>query len=120
VLIANPNNPTGTAVGTDAVVAFLEAVPSTCIVVLDEAYREFVDSPDVPDTVGLLDRFTNVVILRTFSKAHALAGLRVGYALGHPEVIAAIDRTLVPFAVNALGQRAALASLGRSTRCTSG
>jgi histidinol-phosphate aminotransferase len=112
VLIANPNNPTGTAVGTEPVEAFLGRVPDDCIVVLDEAYREFVDSADVTDTVPLLDRFPNLVVLRTFSKAHALAALRVGYALGNPEVIAAVDRTLVPFAVNGLGQRAALASLG--------
>ncbi|CAN5579008.1 hypothetical protein BH23ACT3_BH23ACT3_08700 [soil metagenome] len=112
VLIANPNNPTGTAAGTESIEAFLDRVPDTCIVVLDEAYREFVDSADVTDTVPLLGRFPNLVILRTFSKAHALAALRVGYAFGNPEVIGAIDRTLVPFAVNGLGQRAALASLG--------
>lgn len=114
ILIANPNNPTGTAVGTDDVRAFLAGVPESCIVVLDEAYREFVDSPDVSDTVGLLAEFPHLVVLRTFSKAHALAALRVGYALAHPHVIAQLDRTLVPFAVNGLAQHAAIASLAAS------
>jgi histidinol-phosphate aminotransferase len=109
--VTNPNNPTGTVVGTDEIVAFLDAVPSTCLVVLDEAYNEFVDDPRVTDSTRLLDDHSNLVITRTFSKAHGLAGLRVGYAVGHPDVISMIDRTLVPFAVNALAQRAAVASL---------
>ncbi len=111
VFVSNPNNPTGTVVGTDEVVGFLETVAPGCLVVLDEAYHEFVTDPGVRDSVGLLDRFPNLVITRTFSKAHGLAGLRVGYAFGHPDVIANVDRTQIPFAVNALGQRAALASL---------
>lgn len=109
--ITNPNNPTGTVVGTDEIVAFLEAMPSTCLVVLDEAYNEFVDDPRVRDSVPLLDEWPNLLITRTFSKAHGLAGLRVGYAIGHPDVIGMVDRTLVPFAVNEFAQRAAVASL---------
>jgi histidinol-phosphate aminotransferase len=109
--IANPNNPTGTVVGTAEIVAMLERVPSSCLVVLDEAYAEFVTDPRVDDSTALIDRFSNLVVLRTFSKAHGLAALRVGYAIGHPDVIAAIDRTLVPFVVNAMGQCAALASI---------
>jgi histidinol-phosphate aminotransferase len=109
--VTNPNNPTGTVVSTDEIVAFLSAVPSTCLVVLDEAYSEFVTDPRVTDSTRLLADHDNLVITRTFSKAHGLAGLRVGYAVGHPDVIAMIDRTLVPFAVNELGQRAARASL---------
>ncbi len=110
--VTNPNNPTGTVVGTDDIVAFLEAVPERCLVVLDEAYAEFVTDPRVEDSTALLDRFPNLLVTRTFSKAHGLAGLRIGYAFGHPDVISIVDRTLVPFAVNELAQRAALASLG--------
>ncbi|WP_083914812.1 histidinol-phosphate transaminase [Ilumatobacter nonamiensis] len=109
--ITNPNNPTGTVVGTDEIVTFLDAVPATCIVVLDEAYDEFVTDERVTDSTRLLAEYPNLVITRTFSKAHGLAGLRVGYALGQPDVIGMIDRTLVPFAVNALAQAAARASL---------
>ncbi len=112
VLLANPNNPTGTALGIDDIIKLLDTVPATTIVVLDEAYREFVTSAALPDTVPLLDRYDNLVILRTFSKAHGLASLRVGYGFGNVEVINAIDRTLIPFAVNGPGQAAALASLG--------
>jgi histidinol-phosphate aminotransferase len=112
--VTNPNNPTGTVVGTDEIVRFLESVPTSCLVVLDEAYSEFVDDPRVTDSTALLSAHSNLVITRTFSKAHGLAGLRVGYAIGHPEVIGMIDRTLVPFAVNELAQRAARASLAAS------
>ncbi len=111
VFVTNPNNPTGTVVGTDEIVTFLNAVPTSCLVVLDEAYNEFVDDPRVTDSTLLLADHANLVITRTFSKAHGLAGLRVGYAIGHPDVIAMIDRTLVPFAVNELAQRAARASI---------
>lgn len=109
--VTNPNNPTGTVVGTDEIIEFLDAVPRGCLVVLDEAYQEFVTDPRVRDSTALVERFSNLVVTRTFSKAHGLAGLRVGYAFGHPDVISIIDRTLVPFAVNELAQRAALASL---------
>lgn len=111
VFVTNPNNPTGTVVGTDEIRAFLAQIPSTCLVVLDEAYNEFVDDPRVTDSTLLLADNPNVVITRTFSKAHGLAGLRIGYAIGHSDVIAMIDRTLVPFAVNELAQRAARASI---------
>lgn len=109
--VTNPNNPTGTVVGTDEIEQFLESVPPTCLVVLDEAYAEFVTDPRVTDSTRLLGDHRNLVVTRTFSKAHGLAGLRVGYAVGDPEVIAMIDRTLVPFAVNSLAQSAARASL---------
>jgi histidinol-phosphate aminotransferase len=111
LLLANPNNPTGTAVGRPAIERLLGAVDRRCLVVLDEAYREFVTRPDLPDTVPLLADHPNLVILRTFSKAHALAGLRIGYALAHPDVVVALDKVLVPFAVNGLGQVAARAAL---------
>jgi len=109
--VTNPNNPTGTAVPTADIESFLETVPSTCVIVLDEAYAEFVEDPEVIDSIRLLADHPNLVVTRTFSKAHGLASLRVGYAVGDPEIIAMIDRTLVPFAVNDLAQRAARASL---------
>ncbi len=109
--VTNPNNPTGTVVGTDEIRAFLDAVPDSCLVVLDEAYSEFVTDPRVTDSSALVAEHDNLVVTRTFSKAHGLAALRVGYAVGHPDVVAMIDRTSVPFAVNDLAQRAARASL---------
>lgn len=111
VFVTNPNNPTGTIVPTADIAEFLHTVPETCLVVLDEAYSEFVTDERVTDSIALLADHSNLVITRTFSKAHGLAGLRVGYALGHPEVTGIIDRTLVPFAINELAQRAARASL---------
>lgn len=111
VLLATPNNPTGTALTTAELAAFVEGVPSSTVVVIDEAYREFLD-PAFGDPVSdLVPRFPNVVVTRTFSKAHGLAGIRAGYAIGHPEVIASVDKTLFPFAVNAMAQAAALAAI---------
>jgi histidinol-phosphate aminotransferase len=111
VLVCNPNNPTGTAVHRAPLEAFLDAVPSDCLIVLDEAYREFNRDPDVPDAVTLYRDRPNVAVLRTFSKAYGLAGLRVGYAVAHPEVADAIRMTSVPFAVSSIAQAAAVASL---------
>jgi histidinol-phosphate aminotransferase len=112
IFVCNPNNPTGTAVGRDELVRFLQAVPADVVVALDEAYREFVTDPDVPDGLGLLADFPNLVVLRTFSKAYGLAGLRVGYAIAaDPAVTAALRQTQVPFAVTTIAQAAALASL---------
>jgi histidinol-phosphate aminotransferase len=112
IFVCNPNNPTGTAVRRDELVAFLRRVPEHVLVVLDEAYREFVTDAAVPDGVGLLAEFPNVVVLRTFSKAYGLAGLRVGYAIaGDPRVATALRQTQVPFAVTSIAQEAALASL---------
>jgi len=112
IFVCNPNNPTGTAVQREELVAFLRGVPSDVLVALDEAYREFVTDPDVPDGLTLLDDFPNVVVLRTFSKAYGLAGLRVGYAIaGDPAVTKALRQTQVPFAVTSVAQQAALASL---------
>jgi histidinol-phosphate aminotransferase len=112
VFVCNPNNPTGTAVRRDALTRFLRAVPDNVVVALDEAYREFVSDPDVPDGLTLLREFSNVVVLRTFSKAYGLAGLRVGYAVAaDPAITAALRQTQVPFAVTTIAQAAALASL---------
>jgi histidinol-phosphate aminotransferase len=112
IFVCNPNNPTGTAVGGDALLRFLRAVPQDVTVALDEAYREFVTDPDVPDGLSLLDQFPNLIVLRTFSKAYGLAGLRVGYAIAaDPALAAALRQTQVPFAVTSVAQAAALASL---------
>jgi histidinol-phosphate aminotransferase len=112
VFVCNPNNPTGTAVRRDELVRFLQAVPRDVTVALDEAYREFVSDPDVPDGLSLLGEFDNVIVLRTFSKAYGLAGLRVGYAIAaDPALTAALRQTQVPFAVTSIAQAAALASL---------
>ena len=111
MFLATPNNPTGTASTTTELRTLLEQVPSSVIVCIDEAYREFLD-PGFGDPVAeLLPDFPNVVVTRTFSKAHGLAGLRLGYGIGHPDVIATVDKTLLPFAVNAPAQAAALAAL---------
>ena len=92
VYIANPNNPTGTWNETGDIVRFLERVPPTTLVVLDEAYFEYARSYGCPDGIGLVERFPNLVVLRTFSKAHALAGVRVGYAVSHPQVADMLNR----------------------------
>lgn len=112
VLLCSPNNPTGPALAESAVKAFLETVPTSVLVVIDEAYAEFVDDPNAVDGTRLLDSYPNLVVFRTFSKAYGLAGLRVGYALaGSPTVAAAIRQVHLPFAVSIAAQAAALASL---------
>lgn len=107
LLVCNPNNPTGTYVGADRVGAFCERVPGHVTVVLDEAYIDFQVHDDPDTTADLLDRFSNLVLLRTFSKCHGLAGLRVGYALCSPAFRAAVDAVRQPFSVNAVAQAAA-------------
>ncbi|MBB3678164.1 histidinol-phosphate transaminase [Modestobacter versicolor] len=112
VFVCNPNNPTGTAVRRAELERFLDEVPDTTLVVLDEAYREFVTDPEVPDGVELMRGRPNVAVLRTFSKAWGLAGLRVGYLLAEdPAVADAVRRTHVPFSVSSLAQAAAVAAL---------
>jgi histidinol-phosphate aminotransferase len=112
IFLCNPNNPTGTAVRRAEVIDFLRRVPSDVVVALDEAYREFVSDADVPDGLTLLDEHPNVVVLRTFSKAYGLAGLRVGYAVAADAATAAgLRQTQVPFAVSTVAQEAALACL---------
>lgn len=111
IFVCNPNNPTGTAVRRAELERFLDRVPSDVLVVLDEAYREFVRDADVPDGVELYRDRPNVAVLRTFSKAYGLAGLRVGFAIAHEPVAAALRKTAVPFGVSQLAQDAAVASL---------
>ncbi|WP_254920620.1 histidinol-phosphate transaminase [Blastococcus mobilis] len=112
VFVCNPNNPTGTAVRRAELEQFLDAVPQQTLVVLDEAYREFVTDPAVPDGIELMRGRPNVAVLRTFSKAWGLAGLRVGYLVAEdPAVAEAVRRTHVPFSVSMLAQAAAVAAL---------
>ncbi len=111
VYLANPNNPTGTWFGADAFADFLMRVPERVIVVLDEAYAEFVDAPDYASALSLIARHPNLVVTRTFSKAYALAGLRVGYAVAHPQLIAVMERVRESFNVNTPGLAAAEAAL---------
>ncbi|HXA58439.1 MAG TPA: histidinol-phosphate transaminase [Streptosporangiaceae bacterium] len=111
IFVCNPNNPTGTVVGRAELEAFLDRVPAGCLVVLDEAYREYLRDDNVPDGLELYGDRPNLVVLRTFSKAYGLAGLRVGFMVGHPAVAGAIRKTFLPFSVNALAQAAAIAAL---------
>jgi len=111
VLLCSPNNPTGTAISHPELIGFLTAVPPDVVVVLDEAYLEFVTGPDAARAVDAYREFPNLVVLRTFSKAYGLAGLRIGYAVARPFLAEGIRRTALPFAVTDLAQQAALASL---------
>ena len=112
VFLGTPNNPTGAVLSYDDIQHLVDAVPDQALLLIDEAYREFLDPADQPDTVGLLARRRNVIVTRTFSKIYGLAGLRVGYALGDPELLKLLRRLQPPFSVNSLAQAAALAALG--------
>ncbi|QFG22746.1 histidinol-phosphate transaminase [Actinomadura sp. WMMB 499] len=111
VFVCNPNNPTGTVVRRAELEAFLDRVPADCLVVLDEAYREYIRDAEVPDGLTMYGDRPNLAVLRTFSKAYGLAGLRIGYLVAHPEVAAAIRKTFLPFSVNSVAQAAGIASL---------
>ncbi|PZF84475.1 histidinol-phosphate transaminase [Jiangella anatolica] len=113
VFVCTPNNPTGPVVGRDDLAAFLRRVPEDVLVVVDEAYREFVRDPEAADGVEFYREHPNVCVLRTFSKAYGLAGLRVGFAIAHEEVADALRKTAVPFGVSGIAQRAAVESLAR-------
>lgn len=115
VYLANPNNPTGTWVSTESLRGFLAGIPGDVLVVVDEAYLEFVTDPALVSAIGLLADFPNLVVTRTFSKAYGLAGLRVGYLLAHPELAAVLERVRESFNVNALGLAAAEAALADSS-----
>ena len=111
VWAANPNNPTGTLASPDEVEAFLRKVPERVVVVIDEAYNEYIKADLRTDTLKLLKRHPNLVVTRTFSKAYGLAGLRVGYALAHPSVADVMNRVRQPFNVNSIALTAAAAAL---------
>jgi len=111
VFIANPNNPTATMVTADEVERFMARIPERTIVVFDEAYIEFAQGPDFPDSLAYMKQGRKVAVLRTFSKAASLAGLRAGYGVADPDAIALLNRIRPPFNVNSLAQAAALAAL---------
>ncbi len=113
IFVCTPNNPTGTTVHAGELETFLDSVPEQVLVVIDEAYRDFDNDPDAPDGIEVASRRPNVLALRTLSKAYGLAGLRVGYAVGDPEVVGALRKVAIPFAVNSLAQSAAIAALGQ-------
>jgi histidinol-phosphate aminotransferase len=120
VFIANPNNPTGTWLGIKEIEKFLKVIPDHVIVVLDEAYHEYVDKADYASGMTLLAAFPNLIITRTFSKAYGLAGLRVGYCISHPEVADLLNRLREPFNVNSLALVAAAAVLDDAEYLTRG
>jgi histidinol-phosphate aminotransferase len=111
IFVCNPNNPTSTVVDPDALARFIEAVPSDILIALDEAYVEYITDDMLPDSFGLVRAHSNVVVLRTFSKAYGLAGLRIGYAVGDPDIITALGKVYVPFSATSISQAAAIASL---------
>jgi len=120
VYLANPNNPTGTWFGDAELERFLERVPATTLVVVDEAYAEFVTTPELSSALPLLPRFPNLIVTRTFSKAYALAGLRVGYAVSAAEVAAIFERLRESFNVNSLALAAAEAALADQAHVANG
>ncbi|HDQ26151.1 MAG TPA: histidinol-phosphate transaminase [bacterium] len=111
VFLCNPNNPTGTIFAKDELDALLKAVPKNVIVVLDEAYFEYCSDKEYPDGLKYIEKYPNLIVLRTFSKIYGLAGARVGYGAAHPEIVSIIERIRAPFNVNALAQAGALAAL---------
>ena len=114
VIVCSPNNPTGPALTFDQVSSFVASIPDSVMVLIDEAYIDFATAPGVSTAIPLIASHPNVVVTRTFSKAHALAGARVGYGIGDAEVIDAMQALLVPFGVNSVAQAGALASLNDS------
>jgi histidinol-phosphate aminotransferase len=114
IFICNPNNPTSTVVAPDDLARFVDAVPADVVICIDEAYVEYIRDGLLPDSLALVRKHPNVVVLRTFSKAYGLAGARVGYAVGDPDLITALGKVYVPFTVSTLAQAAAIASLDAS------
>ncbi|MGV0794722.1 histidinol-phosphate transaminase [Mycolicibacterium sp. XJ1819] len=111
IFVCNPNNPTSTVVDPDDLARFVAAVPSDILIAIDEAYVEYIRDDLLPDSFGLVRAHPNVIVLRTFSKAYGLAGLRVGYAVGDPDIITALGKVYVPFTATSVSQAAAIASL---------
>lgn len=111
IFIANPNNPTGTWIDETTLVSFLNQVPGDVLVILDEAYFEYVEEASYPDGISLLAAYPNLIVTRTFSKAYGLASLRVGYAVSHPDIADLMNRIRQPFNVNAMSLAAAEAAL---------
>jgi histidinol-phosphate aminotransferase len=120
VIVCSPNNPTGTVVTRDEMERLLAAVGPDVLVALDEAYYEYVTDPAAVDGMTLLDAHPNLVVLRTFSKAYRLAALRVGYAVGTPEVATALRKVCPPFSVSSLAQAGAIAALDNAADLLAG
>ncbi|MEU8759658.1 histidinol-phosphate transaminase [Streptomyces sp. NPDC048659] len=112
VIVCNPNNPTGTLLGHEELRKFVAAVPRDCLVAVDEAYHEYVRGGEPTGALGLIADHPNLVVLRTFSKAYGLAGLRTGYLIGDPWVVERLRKASLPYAVNSAAQEAAVAALG--------
>ncbi|MEN3046025.1 MAG: histidinol-phosphate transaminase [Candidatus Hydrothermales bacterium] len=115
IFLANPNNPTGTSFSHQDLVYLLKKAKKDTLIVLDEAYTHFVESEDFPDAFELYKEFENLIIIRTFSKAYGLAGLRIGYLIARPKIINALYKVKIPFNVNRLAQYAALYALDDDT-----
>lgn len=111
VFLCSPNNPTGTYINNITLTDFINKVPRNVLIVIDEAYREYTNASDIPDSVELMKRHDNIIVLRTFSKIYGLAGLRIGYGMSNPGVITDLEKTRTPFNVNLLSQAAARAAL---------
>jgi histidinol-phosphate aminotransferase len=111
IYIANPNNPTGTRFNQKAQETFMKQLSKDILVVFDEAYNEYIDDPDFPDTLSMLQEYDNIILLRTFSKMYGLASLRIGYGIGSAKVIDSINRIRNPFNVTTAAQAAAVAAL---------
>jgi histidinol-phosphate aminotransferase len=115
ILLCTPNNPTGPVLTTEETEAFIKSVPEDVIIVIDEAYQEFVRAEDAVDGIAMYKRYPNVVVLRTFSKAHGLAGLRVGYSVSRPELTQYLRVAATPFAVSSVAEHAAVTSLAHNS-----
>ncbi|MBZ4666201.1 histidinol-phosphate transaminase [Mahella sp.] len=111
IWLCNPNNPTGTIYSGVKQLEFIDAVPKNILVVIDEAYNEYTDDPSYPESINLVDRYDNIIVLRTFSKIYGLASLRLGYGIANPAIIDLLNRIRAPFNVNSVAQSAALAAL---------
>lgn len=116
VILCTPNNPTGPVLTTEQIEDFCDRVPQHVVIAIDEAYREFVEPELAPDTARIFAERGNVVLLRTFSKVHGIAGLRIGYAVAHPRLASALSQVTLPFGASSLAQAAALACLGPAAR----
>ena len=111
IFVCNPNNPTGTTISTEEFREFMDRVPADVVVALDEAYVEYNTADNTPLAIEAVQQYPNVIGLRTFSKAYGLAGVRVGYAFGNPDIITTLGKVAIPFGVSAVAQAAALAAL---------
>jgi len=111
IFVCNPNNPTGTYNSASELRAFLDRVPENVLVIVDEAYYEYVEAPDYPETIEWMDCYPNMILLRTFSKIYSLAGLRIGYSISNPQLVDLLQRGRPPFNVNSLSQAAAMTTL---------